>query len=140
MNYLAVYITAGLIAFFICRHILRKRDPIMAEDLSILFGLDWVGVLFILLWPIYLPGCLFLSFKFPGAADTRGSNSEPVKHWIGRQGVAASDLAPAGTVEIDGEIIAALATGGVIERGTTVTVIDEDSLTLKVERAGRLAS
>jgi membrane-bound serine protease (ClpP class) len=53
-----------------------------------------------------------------GASAERGS--------VGRLGVAASDLRPAGIVELDGRRVDALTEGSYISRGTAVRVIEVD--------------
>jgi membrane-bound serine protease (ClpP class) len=52
---------------------------------------------------------------------------------VGRVGVATSDLAPTGTVQVDGEVWSALATDGEIRAGAAVQVVGVEGVTLRVQ-------
>ncbi len=58
---------------------------------------------------------------------------------IGREGIAARDLAPDGVVQIDAEQWTAHATAGAIPRGTRVKVVSVDGLRLDVEQIATTA-
>jgi membrane-bound serine protease (ClpP class) len=53
---------------------------------------------------------------------------------IGRIGVAASDLTPAGTVQVDSELWSAVAADRGIRAGAAVRVVDVEGVTLQVEQ------
>ncbi len=55
---------------------------------------------------------------------------------LGKHGVAATPLRPAGRVEIDGEPVDAVAEGELIEQGAPVTVIETDDNRVVVRRSG----
>jgi membrane-bound ClpP family serine protease len=51
---------------------------------------------------------------------------------LGRTGVTSTDLAPSGTVTVDGESWSAEALEGTIEKGTNIFVVEADQIHLKV--------
>ncbi len=51
---------------------------------------------------------------------------------LGRTGVASTDLAPSGTVTVDGESWSADALEGTIKEGTNIFVVEADQIHLKV--------
>lgn len=59
--------------------------------------------------------------------------NDPRESWIGREGVALSELRPAGIAELLGERVDVVADGGFIERGRTVRVISVDGTRIVVQ-------
>ncbi|MDA8263226.1 MAG: NfeD family protein [Actinomycetota bacterium] len=77
---------------------------------------------------------LLLVFGLRSLAAARSISSRPAREqlWT-RTGVALTDLAPAGSVQIAGESWSAeVAGGGFIKAGTEVVVVEVDGLHLKV--------
>jgi membrane-bound serine protease (ClpP class) len=65
----------------------------------------------------------------------RGPVATGIAALIGRGGIAASPLAPHGTVQIDGEPWTAESTGAPIDAGTPVVVAGVEGVTLRVHAA-----
>lgn len=63
------------------------------------------------------------------------SNADLTSDWIGKQGVAATDLRPSGKVKIDGALMDALTEEGYIESGTTIRITGISNAQLTVVSA-----
>ncbi|HZP59854.1 MAG TPA: NfeD family protein [Opitutaceae bacterium] len=70
------------------------------------------------------------------AAGTAPEQAPSLEALVGRRGVAATALRPAGQIEIDGRRYEAQAALGAIDPGTAVIVIRRSDFSLIVERAG----
>jgi len=62
--------------------------------------------------------------------------AEPVKNWIGREGVAQTVLRPAGMALIDGMRLDVEAESGMIESGSPITIVAVDGNRLVVRKLG----
>ncbi len=65
-------------------------------------------------------------------AKPRTSSPQRYKSLLGRTGIASTDLAPSGTVTVDGESWSADALDGVISKGANIFVVEADRIHLKV--------
>jgi len=69
-----------------------------------------------------------------GSGPTHGSAPETDQRWLGRQGVAATSLHPAGIAEIDGERLDVVADGVMIDAGEPIEVMRVDGNRIVVRR------
>ncbi len=89
-------------------------------------------------WVVFgLAGMMTLFFVFVLGAAVRGQHAPVLmgtQTLIGAHGIATSDLAPEGTVQVKSELWTAIAQDGKIERGQGVQVVRVDGLRLYVTR------
>ena len=131
-----LYPIAGVIAMGFTHGYLRKRSPSLVEDFLMIPACSLVLlVLSLLLWPIYILGFLFLHRHFPDQSTPQAPSApqeSPTSH-LGAEGHAHTDLTPAGSINLDGNVLDALSIDGFIEAGTAIRIVEQDSLALKVE-------
>ena len=74
-----------------------------------------------------------------GASGGYASAPESDLRWIGKRGIAASPLRPAGIAELDGERVDVVSDGQYIERGTPIEVVrvDGNRIVVRAPRGGR---
>ncbi len=73
-----------------------------------------------------------------GTGPAHGSAPESDQRWLGRQGVAASTLRPAGIAEIDNQRVDVVADGVLIDAGELIEVMRVDGNRIVVRRVGHI--
>lgn len=58
------------------------------------------------------------------AKGTVGEPDKRYRRWLGKTGVASSDLRPGGKALIDGEVVDVVARAGFVEKGTSLRVVE----------------
>lgn len=135
MTELALYVILGFAATLSCAWMLYRRGHKEESD-SVFFLLpfDPLGFLFFIFWPIALPVMLVKGLKAK-PKPSREKSSPSYNNLVGKTGITGSQLAPSGSIIIDGQAHDAIAQAGLIEEGQAVVVVDQDSLALKVTKA-----
>ena len=73
-----------------------------------------------------------------GTGPAHGSAPESDQRWLGRQGIAASMLRPAGIAEIDNQRVDVVADGVLIDAGERIEVMRVDGNRIVVRRIGHI--
>ena len=128
--FLEIFIPGGILGT--AGIVLLATGIFMTTD-SIIEGVGYVSLMLLILGLL-----LALSFKIPQtqrfwkrlSLSTRQTKSEgyvaPIQHletFLGRQGVALSQLRPAGTADFDGERLDVVTEGGFVSQGAPIKVI-----------------
>lgn len=105
----------------------------MAGAIVSLVAVPIALMLAVKLWP-HTPifRLLVLNESQARATSDDAASAGPLADLLGREGIAATDLRPAGVCVIDGRRIDALADGPMIDAGRAVKVVHVEGITLKV--------
>lgn len=133
----------GISAYFIIGIIvcfgLALRQAVQGDEVgsdNTLFPLHEPTLLFILLpfWPVLAIAAIFQkpSGEYHLCNEDEIEANERRKELEGKTGVVKTELRPSGTIEIEGQVHPALSLGPILEVGTPIKVIKQDSLTLGV--------
>ena len=71
-----------------------------------------------------------------GAIDSRALRTEPRAEWVGKRGVALTDLRPVGKGEFSGRIVDVVSEEGYLPRGTEIVITRAEGIRFVVRRAG----
>ncbi len=82
-------------------------------------------------------GGVILSSAITGKAFDKTKKKEVTSPWIGRQGIAATDLHPVGTGEFDGERVDIVCEEGFLAQGTPIIVVKDDGYRKVVKKRGK---
>jgi len=92
------------------------------------------GTILTILWMRYFPKTPF-GKKYILDPSTASHAPNQVEQWMGCDGVALTDLRPAGSARLDGEKVDVITTGEHLEAGTRVRVVRIDGPSIFVRRA-----
>ncbi|TVQ00824.1 MAG: hypothetical protein EA381_06695, partial [Planctomycetaceae bacterium] len=92
----------------------------------------WLGLK---LWPYTPIGKRMLNLDPEQDAARRREQEIARGRWVGKRGIAKMDLLPNGRVLIDGQLVDAISSGSVIERGEPVEVVSVIAGKIQVRRA-----
>ena len=92
----------------------------------------WLGLR---LWPYTPIGKRMLNLDPEQDAARRREQEIARGRWVGKRGIAKMDLLPNGRVLIDGQLVDAISSGSVIERGEPVEVVSMIAGKIQVRRA-----
>jgi len=93
-----------------------------------------VGTILTILWMRYFPKTP-LGRKYILDPSTAAHAPTESEKWMNREGVALSDLRPAGSARLDGEKVDVITSGEHLESGTRVKVVRVDGPSIFVRRA-----
>jgi membrane-bound serine protease (ClpP class) len=79
-------------------------------------------------------GGVILSSTITGRATDRGTAPAPASPWVGRRGVAASDLHPVGVGDFGGERVDVTCEEGFLPKGTAIVVVRDEGYRKVVRR------
>ncbi|HDI11955.1 MAG TPA: hypothetical protein ENF77_06555, partial [Candidatus Acetothermia bacterium] len=70
------------------------------------------------------------------AIDSRALRREPRREWVGKRGVAVTDLRPVGKGEFSGRILDVVSEEGYIPKGTEIVITRAEGIRFVVRRKG----
>lgn len=100
----------------------------------ILLGELLAGTILTILWMRYFPKTL-LGKKYILDASTSAHAPVDTERWVGRNGLALTDLRPSGAARIEGEKVDVTTKGEHLEAGTRICVVHVDGAAVFVRRA-----
>lgn len=92
------------------------------------------GTVLTILWMRYFPKTPLGKKYILDASTAAHAPTEPEK-WMGHEGVALTDLRPAGSARLDGAKVDVITSGEHLESGTAIKVIRVDGPSIFVRRA-----
>jgi len=92
------------------------------------------GTVLTILWMRYFPKTPLGKKYILDASTAAHAPTEPEK-WLGHEGVALTDLRPAGSARLDGAKVDVITSGEHLESGTAIKVIRVDGPSIFVRRA-----
>lgn len=92
------------------------------------------GTILTILWMRYFPKTPF-GKKYILDSSTGSHAPTQTERWVGCEGVALTDLRPAGSARVDGEKVDVITTGEHLEAGTRVKVVRVDGPSVFVRPA-----
>jgi membrane protein implicated in regulation of membrane protease activity len=134
--YLLTGLLAGVAMVLHCRKS-GRQGPIDTLIFASALAPDALLLIFLLpLWPLVLPIIYFLPDHLrPSFGGEVSLPSQVRTDLLDREGIVGKDLRPSGTIIIDGTSHEATSAQGFIPAGTPVTVVDQDSLRVRVQRS-----
>ena len=97
---------------------------------SVFAGVLLGGTAATMAWFAWVPRS-FVGKRFV-VEETIGDANEPDLELVGQEGVARTDLRPAGIATINGRRLDVVAEGGMVEKGTEVKVVEVDGVRVVV--------
>ena len=94
----------------------------------------FAGTVLTILWMRYFPKTPLGRKYILDPSTAAHAPTEPEK-WLGHEGVALTDLRPAGSARLDGEKVDVITNGEHLESGTRVKVVRVDGPSIFVRRA-----
>jgi len=94
----------------------------------------FVGMVLTILWMRYFPKTPLGKKYILDPSTAAHAPTEPEK-WLGYEGVALTDLRPAGSARLEGEKVDVITNGEHLESGTRVKVVRVDGPSIFVRRA-----
>jgi len=94
----------------------------------------FAGTVLTILWMRYFPKTHLGKKYILDPSTAAHAPTEPEK-WLGYEGVALTDLRPAGSARLDGEKVDVITSGEHLESGTRVKVVRVDGPSIFVRRA-----
>ncbi len=82
------------------------------------------------------PRLRFGGILLKGAIDSRALRTEPRAEWVGKRGMALTDLRPVGKGEFSGRIVDVVSEEGYLPRGTEIVITRAEGIRFVVRRAG----
>ena len=94
----------------------------------------FAGTVLTILWMRYFPKTPLGRKYILDPSTAAHAPTEPEK-WVGHEGIALTDLRPAGSARLDGEKVDVITSGEHLESGTRVKVVRVDGPSIFVRRA-----
>lgn len=91
------------------------------------------GIILVILWMRYFPKTP-LGKKYILDPSSAAHAPKDAERWLGREGLALTDLRPAGAARLDGEKVDVITTGDHLESGVRVRVVRVDGPSIFVRR------